>query len=128
MNTEAREENKEHEETEEERRMRDERFVEKFFTERELIVKFDYTSNSHEQNAQAWYEAVEHCQYINTTMLDSQYPTLTHRKQIVPTSTKQTLSPQKTKPPTRRPYPMPGSFAAKRIPGLPSPPPSIDDC
>lgn len=59
MNTEAREENKEHEETEEERRMRDERFVEKFFTERELIVKFDDTSNSHEQNAQAWYEAVE---------------------------------------------------------------------
>lgn len=59
MNTEAREENKEHEETEEERRMRDERFVEKFFTERELIVKFDDTSNSHEKNAQAWYEAVE---------------------------------------------------------------------
>lgn len=49
MNTEAREENKEHEETEEERRMRDERFVEKFFTERELIVKFDDTSNSHEK-------------------------------------------------------------------------------
>lgn len=58
MNTEAREENKEHEETEEERRMRDERFVEKFFTERELIVNFDDTSESDEENAQAWYEAV----------------------------------------------------------------------
>jgi len=46
-------------ETEEERRMRDERFVEKFFTERELIVDFDDTSESHEEKAQAWYEAVE---------------------------------------------------------------------
>ena len=48
-----------HKETEEERRMRDERFVEKFFTERELIVNFDNTSKSDEENAQAWYEAVE---------------------------------------------------------------------
>lgn len=59
MNTEARKENKEHEETEEERTMRDERFVEKFFTERELIVNFDNTSESDEENAQAWYEAVK---------------------------------------------------------------------
>ena len=48
-----------HKETEEERRMRDERFVEKFFTERELIVDFDNTSKSDEENAQAWYEALE---------------------------------------------------------------------
>lgn len=47
-----------HKETEEERRIRDERFVEKFFTERELIVDFDNTSESDEENAQAWYEAV----------------------------------------------------------------------
>jgi FRG domain protein len=47
-----------HKETEEERRIRDERFVEKFFTERELIVKYDDTSESHEKNAHAWYEAV----------------------------------------------------------------------
>lgn len=59
MNTQANKNNSAHKETEEERRMRDERFVEKFFTERELIVKFDDTSNSHEKNAQAWYEAVE---------------------------------------------------------------------
>ena len=59
MNTDAHEENEEYRETEEERRMRDERFVEKFFTERELIVDFDDTSESHEEKAQAWYEAVE---------------------------------------------------------------------
>lgn len=59
MNTDAREESEEYRETEEERRMRDERFVEKFFTERELIVEFDETSDSDEKNAQAWYEAVE---------------------------------------------------------------------
>ena len=59
MNTDAREESEEYRETEEERRMRDERFVEKFFTERELIVDFDDTSESHEEKAQAWYEAVE---------------------------------------------------------------------
>ena len=58
MNTDAREESGEYRETEEERRMRDERFVEKFFTERELIVKYDDTSESHEKNAHAWYEAV----------------------------------------------------------------------
>ena len=59
MRTEAPRESEEHKETEEERRMRDERFVEKFFTERELIVNFDNTSKSDEENAQAWYEAVE---------------------------------------------------------------------
>lgn len=59
MNTDAHEESEEYRETEEERRMRDERFVEKFFTERELIVDFDDTSESHEEKAQAWYEAVE---------------------------------------------------------------------
>lgn len=59
MNIDAYEENEEHQETAEEKRMRDERFVEKFFTERELIVDFDDTSESDEENAQAWYEAVE---------------------------------------------------------------------
>lgn len=59
MNIDAHEENEEYQETAEEKRMRDERFVEKFFTERELIVDFDDTSESHEDNAQAWYEAVE---------------------------------------------------------------------
>ena len=59
MNTETREENEEYRETEEERRIRDERFVEKFFTERELIVNFDDASESQEKNAQAWYEALE---------------------------------------------------------------------
>ena len=59
MNIDAYEENEEHQETAEEKRMRDERFVEKFFTERELIVNFDDTSESDEENAQAWYEAVE---------------------------------------------------------------------
>lgn len=59
MNTEPPEEIEEYKETEEERRMRDERFIEKFFTERELIVDFDDTSESDEENAQAWYEAVE---------------------------------------------------------------------
>ena len=59
MDTDARKKSKEYQETEEERRMRDERFVEKFFTERELIVNFDDTSKSDEENAQAWYEAVE---------------------------------------------------------------------
>ncbi|WP_454928703.1 FRG domain-containing protein [Actinomyces sp.] len=59
MNTQANKNNSAHKETEEERRMRDERFVEKFFTERELIVNFDDTSESDEENAQAWYEAVE---------------------------------------------------------------------
>ena len=58
MSTEAREESEEHKETEKERRMRDERFVKKFFTERELIVNFDDTSESDEENAQAWYKAV----------------------------------------------------------------------
>ena len=58
MNIDAYEENEEHQETAEEKRMRDERFVEKFFTERELIVNFDDTSESDEENAQAWYEAV----------------------------------------------------------------------
>jgi FRG domain protein len=59
MNIEPPEEIEEYKETEEERRMRDERFIEKFFTERELIVKFDDTSDSDEKNAQAWYKAVE---------------------------------------------------------------------
>ena len=59
MSIEPPEESEEYKETEEERRRRDERFIDKFFTERELIVKFDNTSNSHEKNAQAWYEAVE---------------------------------------------------------------------
>lgn len=59
MNIEPPEESEEYKETEEERRMRDERFVEKFFTERELIVDFDDTSESHEENAQAWYKAVK---------------------------------------------------------------------
>lgn len=59
MNTDAHEENKEHEETEEERRMRDERFVERFLTERELKVNYDKKSESDEINAQAWYEAIE---------------------------------------------------------------------
>lgn len=59
MNTDARKESEEYQETEEERRMRDERFVEKFFTERELIVEFYKTSDSDEKNAQAWYKAVE---------------------------------------------------------------------
>lgn len=58
MNIDAYEENEEHQETAEEKRMRDERFVEKFFTERELIVKYVDTSESHEKNAHAWYEAV----------------------------------------------------------------------
>ena len=58
MNTQANKNNSAHKETEEERRIRDERFVEKFFTERELIVNFDDTSESDEENAQAWYEAV----------------------------------------------------------------------
>jgi len=58
MKIDAYEENEEYQETAEERRMRDERFVEKFFTERELIVKYDDTSESHEKNAHAWYEAV----------------------------------------------------------------------
>lgn len=64
MNIEPPEEIEEYKETEEERRMRDERFIEKFFTERELIVKFDDTSDSDEKNAQAWYKAVE--QTMNT--------------------------------------------------------------
>lgn len=64
MSIEPPEEIEEYKETEEERRMRDERFVEKFFTERELIVKFDDTSDSDEKNAQAWYKAVE--QTMNT--------------------------------------------------------------
>ena len=59
MNIDAYEENEEYQETAEEKRMRDERFVEKFFTERELIIDFDDTSESDEENAQAWYEAVE---------------------------------------------------------------------
>ena len=59
MSIEPPEESEQYIETEEERRMRDERFVEKFFTERELIVEFDETSDSDEKNAQAWYEAVE---------------------------------------------------------------------
>lgn len=59
MSTKANKKSSAHKETEEERRMRDERFVEKFFTERELIVNFDDTSESDEENAQAWYEAVE---------------------------------------------------------------------
>ena len=59
MNIDVYEENEEYQETAEERRMRDERFIEKFFTERELIVDFDNTSESDEENAQAWYEAVE---------------------------------------------------------------------
>lgn len=59
MNIDAYEENEEYQETAEEKRMRDERFVEKFFTERELIVEFDKTSDSDEKNAQAWYEAVD---------------------------------------------------------------------
>jgi len=58
MDTDARKKSEEYQETEEERRMRDERFVEKFFTERELIVNFDDTSKSDEENAQTWYEAV----------------------------------------------------------------------
>lgn len=59
MNIDAYEENEEYQETAEERRIRDERFVEKFFTERELIVDFDDTSESDEENAQAWYKAVK---------------------------------------------------------------------
>ena len=59
MSTKANKISSAHKETEEERRMRDERFVEKFFTERELIVNFDDTSESDEENAQAWYDAVE---------------------------------------------------------------------
>jgi FRG domain protein len=59
MNIDAYEENEEYQETAEEKRMRDERFVEKFFTERELIIDFDDTSELDEENAQAWYEAVE---------------------------------------------------------------------
>lgn len=59
MNIDTCKESEEYRETEEERRIRDEGFVEKFFTERELIVDFDDTSESHEDNAQAWYEAVE---------------------------------------------------------------------
>lgn len=53
MNTQANKNNSAHKETEEERRIRDERFVEKFFTERELIINFDDTSESDEENAQA---------------------------------------------------------------------------
>ena len=45
MSIEPPEESEEYKETEEERRRRDERFIDKFFTERELIVKFDNTSN-----------------------------------------------------------------------------------
>nr|WP_314273763.1 FRG domain-containing protein [Schaalia odontolytica] len=35
------------------------RFIDKFFSERELIVEFDETSDSDKKNAQAWYKAVE---------------------------------------------------------------------
>lgn len=59
MNTDAHEESEEHEETEEKRRRLDARFVEKFFTERELDVKYDKTGDSDEIKAQRWYEAVE---------------------------------------------------------------------
>ena len=59
MNTDAHEESEEHEETEEKRRMLDARFVEKFFTERELDVKYDKIGDSDKINAQRWYEAVE---------------------------------------------------------------------
>ena len=59
MRTEAPRESEEHKETEEERRMRDERFVEKFFTERELKVNYDAPKKPDEEKARAWYEAVE---------------------------------------------------------------------
>lgn len=59
MSIEPPEESEQHKETEEERRLRDERLAEKFFTERELIVDFDDTSESDEENAQAWYKAAE---------------------------------------------------------------------
>lgn len=59
MNIDAHEEDEEYQETAEERRMRDERFVEKFFTERELIVKYDETIESNKEKAHAWYEAVK---------------------------------------------------------------------
>ena len=52
MSIEPPEEIEEHKETEEERRMRDERFVEKFFTERELKVDYDDTKKSDEEKAQ----------------------------------------------------------------------------
>lgn len=47
------------EETEEDKRIRDKRFIEKFFTERELVVKHDKTNKSDSEAAYAWYEAVE---------------------------------------------------------------------
>lgn len=59
MSIEPPEEIEEYKETEEERRIRDERFVEKFFTERELKVDYDDTKKSDEEKAQKWYEAVE---------------------------------------------------------------------
>ena len=49
-------------ETEEDKRIRDERFIEKFFTERELMVNYDGTNKSDSESARAWYEASrEYC-------------------------------------------------------------------
>lgn len=47
------------EETEEDKRRHDKRFIEKFFTERELVVKHDTTNKSDSEAAHAWYDAVE---------------------------------------------------------------------
>ena len=59
MNIDTCKESEEYRETEEERRIRDEGFVEKFFTERELKVNYDAPKKPDEEKARAWYEAVE---------------------------------------------------------------------